>query len=232
MISAGPSEWSLIGSLAERTDRAEFVGHAQHHARRIGSVGNKFRIIRQHRKFLIDAAAGVASSRSLACRRCSRRCADRPNCARALSRSATNGAILQMLESLRSGSSSASNSMHLLAVYILEVLAVRAHQRLREADDSSLARPVERRLQHDLFVRVALRFVKARGGFRLAENIGDAVVADAVARAEIRVGVVVEGAPADAAGVLRIRRELIVNARMAQRVFAQTLDRYRSSWSG
>jgi hypothetical protein len=83
---------------------------------------------------------------------------------------------------------------------------------------------VKRRHEHDFFVGIALRAVEAGGRLGLAEDIGDAVIADAVAGAEVRVGVVVEGAPADAAGVLRIGGQLVVNARMAQRVFAQPLD--------
>jgi hypothetical protein len=46
------------------------------------------------------------------------------------------------------------------------------------------------------------------------------VVADAVAGAEVRVGVVVEGTPADAAGILRIGRELVMDASMAKGVLA------------
>jgi len=59
-----------------------------------------------------------------------------------------------------------------------------------------------------------------------AEDIGDAVIADAVAGAEISVRVVVEGAPADATGILRIGSKLVVNARVAQGVFRQA-----STWS-
>ncbi len=73
------------------------------------------------------------------------------------------------------------------------------------------------------FGGIALRFVEAGGGFGLAEDIGDAVIADAVAGAEVGMRVVVEGAPADAAGVLRIGGELVVNARVAKGVLALAL---------
>ena len=49
-------------------------------------------------------------------------------------------------------------------------------------------------------VGLALAGIDIGGEFRLAEHVHDAVVADAVAGAEILVGVVVEGAPADGAG--------------------------------
>ena len=68
-----------------------------------------------------------------------------------------------------------------------------------------------------------MRLVEAGGRLGLAEDVRDAVVADAVAGAEVGVRVVVEGAPADAARVLRIGGKLIVDARMAQRVLALPL---------
>src|SRR5208337_1132407 len=59
--------------------------------------------------------------------------------------------------------------------------------------------------------------------FGLAKNIRDAVVADAVAAAEIAVRVVVESAPGDAAGILRIGGELIVDTRVANSMLRQAL---------
>src|SRR5437764_2798813 len=78
-------------------------------------------------------------------------------------------------------------------------------------------------LENDFFVRIALRLVEAGGGLGLAEDVGDAVVADAVPGAEVRMGVVIECAPADAAGILRTGRELVVYARVAQGVLALAL---------
>jgi len=49
------------------------------------------------------------------------------------------------------------------------------------------------------------------------------VVADVVAGTEVRVRVVIESAPANTAGVLRIRSELIVDACVAQRVLTLAL---------
>ena len=82
--------------------------------------------------------------------------------------------------------------------------------------DCVAARPMERRLEHDFLGGIALRFVESRGWLGFAEDVGDAVIADAIAGAEIAVRVVVEGAPADASGVLRIGGKLVVNAGVAR----------------
>src|SRR5580704_7133289 len=79
-------------------------------------------------------------------------------------------------------------------------------------------------LENDLVLRIALRFVETRSRLGLAENVADPVVADAIAGAKVRMRVVVEGAPADAARILRVRRKLIVHARVANRVLAQPLQ--------
>ena len=70
----------------------------------------------------------------------------------------------------------------------------------------------------------ALRFVKAGGWLWLPENVDDAVVANSVAAAKIGVRVVIESAPTDAARVLRVGGQLIVNTRMAHGVLGQALD--------
>ena len=83
---------------------------------------------------------------------------------------------------------------------------------------------MESRNEDDFLIGVALRTVETCCRLGLAEDVGDAVVADAVAGAEVGVGVVVEGAPADAAGILRIGGQLVVDSRVANGVFAQALD--------
>src|SRR6202043_1234396 len=70
---------------------------------------------------------------------------------------------------------------------------------------------------------IALCLIESSGWLWFAKDVGDTVVADAVARSEVGVGVVVECAPPDAPGILRIRGKLVVNARMVQRVFALPL---------
>jgi len=55
----------------------------------------------------------------------------------------------------------------------------------------------------------------------LAEDVHHTVIADPVARAEVRVGVVIKRAPGDAACVSGIGRELIVYASVAQSVLDQ-----------
>ena len=103
----------------------------------------------------------------------------------------------------------------------LEMVAVGADHSGVESDRFIPARPAEGGFQHNFLPRVALRFVKTRGGLGLAENVSHAVVTNAVAGAEVEMGVVVESAPADAAGVLRIRGELVVGAGVTQSVFSK-----------
>jgi hypothetical protein len=67
-------------------------------------------------------------------------------------------------------------------------------------------------LDDDLLLRIALRPVEPGGGLGQPEDVADAVVADAVAGAEIAVRGVVEGAPGDAARVTGVARELVVHA--------------------
>ena len=139
-----------------------------------------------------------------------------------------NGGYFEVLELGRGrGRARRRASMERFVAFVaqieLQVVAVGADDGLGEADGLVAAGPVEGGLQHDLFCGIALRFVEAGGGLGLAEDIGDAVVADAVAGAEVGVGVVVEGAPADAAGVLRIGGQLVVDAGVADGVLALAL---------
>ena len=103
------------------------------------------------------------------------------------------------------------------------MIAVRTDGCFGEADGFIAARPVEGGLENDFFGRFALRFVEAAGGFELAKDVGDAVIADAIAGSEVGVRVVVEGAPAYAACVLRVGGDLVVDAGVAQRVLALAL---------
>lgn len=105
----------------------------------------------------------------------------------------------------------------------LEVVAVGGDHRGGEAYRLVIARPVEGGLEDDLFGGFAHGFIEACGGLRSAEDVHDAVVADAVAGAEVVVGVVVEGAPADAAGVLGVGGEGIVDAGVADDKLLQAL---------
>src|ERR1035441_2552739 len=103
----------------------------------------------------------------------------------------------------------------------LEVIAVGAHNTLAESDGFVAARPAEGRLQHNVFFRVALRFIETRSGLGLAENVGHGVVTNPVAGTEVEMCVVVEGAPANTTGVLYIRSQLVVDAGMTQCVLCQ-----------
>src|SRR5258708_12208216 len=76
-------------------------------------------------------------------------------------------------------------------------------------------------LHHNLLRGIALRFVKPRGRLRFSKYVGDAVITDSIARAEIAMGVVVECAPTNAAGVLRIGRKLVMHPSMTNRMFGE-----------
>jgi len=117
-----------------------------------------------------------------------------------------------------------------LAKEKLQVIAVRADDCLSEAGGFVTVSPVECGFEDDLLRRVTLRFVEASGRLWFAKDVRHAVIADAVARTEVRVRVVVERAPPDAAGILWIRRKLVVNARMSQHVLLNPfhlIDRLR-----
>jgi len=79
--------------------------------------------------------------------------------------------------------------------------------------------------ENHFFRRIALRTIESRRRFGFAEDVGYAVIADAVSRSKVGMGVVVECAPADSSGVLRIGGELIVNTRVADGVFRLALYR-------
>ena len=165
----------------------------------VGAVGNQFGIVRKKHEFRIDAFSGKVLGRDLFA-----------------SDVALDSQIAPLVEQLShfNNERSVTEMRELLAVWIdfrderavnikLEMIAIGADHRLRESDGCVSPRPVKRGFQHDLVGGIALRFVESGGGLWIAENIGDAVIADSVAGAEIRVRVVIEGAPADAARILR-----------------------------
>ena len=78
-------------------------------------------------------------------------------------------------------------------------------------------------LQDHLFGRLALAGIGIGREFRLAEHVHDAVVADAVAGAEILVRVVVEAAPADGAGNVRIAVGRVEHLEMAAHMLGLAL---------
>ncbi len=54
----GAFQFELNGVVCEWPDGAKFIGHAQDHASRIGTIGVQMRVVREKSKFLVDAAAG------------------------------------------------------------------------------------------------------------------------------------------------------------------------------
>ncbi len=105
----------------------------------------------------------------------------------------------------------------------LEEVAVGAEHCLSKDERLVAACPVECGFEHHFLLGLDLRFVEARSWLGFAEDVEDAVVADAVACAKAGVGVVIERAPGDAARILGSGGELIVDAHVAERVFALAL---------
>jgi len=74
------------------------------------------------------------------------------------------------------------------------------------------------------------RFVESRGRLGFPEYIRNSVITNSVARTEIAVGIVIEGAPANPASILHIGRQLVMDAGMSQGVLGEALhlvDRLR-----
>ena len=86
----------------------------------------------------------------------------------------------------------------------LDVIAIGTDYGVGKSDRFVPTGPMKGGLQHDFLRRVTLRFIESCRRLGLAEHVSDAVVTDAVARAEIRMRVVIKRAPADATRVLRI----------------------------
>jgi hypothetical protein len=84
--------------------------------------------------------------------------------------------------------------------------------------------PEEGRLEDDLLGGITLRAVDRRGGLGHPEHVRDPVVAHAVARTELRMGVVVERAPAEAAGDAWIGVDGVQDRRVQQGVVLGALD--------
>ena len=210
MISAGPSSSNLIASLANgrmlpnssvtrRTTRVESAPSAIS-SESSGSSTN-FVIHAVARKLLRDdlLALNVAFNPQVS------------PLVKEFAEFDDEGCVLKMRELFAVG---IDFGHQLVRDVELQMVAVGADHGLRKSDGFVAARPVECGLKHDFFRRIALRFIESRSRFGFAEDVGDAVIADAVAGAEIAVGVVVESAPADAARILRIGGELVVDTGM------------------
>src|SRR6516164_2533826 len=103
----------------------------------------------------------------------------------------------------------------LIADINLQMVAVGGHDGSRKTHRLIASGPMKGRLENDFFLGITLRVVKTGGWFGLAEYIHHPVIANAIAGTKIAVSVVVEGTPAEPARILRIGRQLVVNAGMA-----------------
>ena len=219
-----PRELELNGVIRNRTNATELVGHTQHDSGAVCAIGSQFEIVRPNLKFAVDSTSGEGPGDNLVAFEI------------AIDPQITPVADGFFIE--RNGEGSVAEMRELLAVRVgfgelleafaaveeeLDVIAVRADEGHGEAGVFVVARPVECGLEDDLLFGVALRFVEAGGGLGLAEDVGDAVITDAIAAAEVGVRVVVEGAPADASGELWIGGDLVMNASVADGVLALTV---------
>ncbi len=110
-----------------------------------------------------------------------------------------------------------------------QVVAVGTDYAFGKSDGFIPTSPVERRFEHDFIRRIALRFIETTGGLKFAEHVGDTVITDSVSTAKIRVCIVIERAPADTAGILRVGSKLVVDAGVAHGVFLKSfhlVDRF------
>ena len=216
----GAIEFQFDGIVGEGADGAEFVGDAQDDASGIGAIGVEFSVVGEQSKFLVEAAAGKSFGNDLLAL----------DVAVNAQISPSEDGFLQIGDKRgiakvgKFGFVGADFRHQLVRNVEFQMIAIRTDDGLGEADGFIAAGPMEGRLEDDFFFGIALGLVKAGGGLGFAENVGDAVIADAVAGAEVAVSVVVKGAPADASRVLRIGSELIVDARVAHGVFGEALD--------
>src|SRR5205807_1979237 len=97
------------------------------------------------------------------------------------------------------------------------------HGRLHRLAPISAGRPEECWFQNDLLCRIALRLIEMSGRLGQSEDIAHSVITNTVARAELLVSVVVEGAPAESARILSIGCKLIVHARVPPNVLGKML---------
>src|SRR5215469_1006299 len=171
--------------VCKGADIVEFVGDSKHDTGRVSSVTDQAGVVRPKKELRINPSAGVAPR----------------DCKLALDVSLETQVIplvKELLQFHREGSIFQVWELHAVGVGFgnqlignveLHVVAVGADHGLRKPDGGVAAGPVKRRLEHDLLCWIALRLIKTGCRFRLAEDVGHAVVADAIARAEISVGV-------------------------------------------
>ena len=112
----------------------------------------------------------------------------------------------------------------MVAIAQFHLITIGQDDKRQHAADIPLSpRPECHRFQHHAAVRFALAGIGIGGKFRLAEHIHHAMVAQAVTRAEILVGVIVKGAPADGPGDLGVAIHGVQHIEMAGDMFGLTL---------
>ena len=103
-----------------------------------------------------------------------------------------------------------------LAHVKFQVVAVRTDDSFGKAGRFIAVGPVERWFEDNLNGWITLRFVKPCSRLRFTKDICNAVIANSITRPEVRMCVVVKRAPPNAAGILRIGSQLIMDPRVSQ----------------
>jgi hypothetical protein len=168
---------------------AELIGNAQDDARGVGTIGAERVVVSKQSKFAVDAASGERFGDDLFSLHESVDAQIAPSGAVAVHVEDERG-IFEVREFFAVGIGFGEEFPGIFVVAAgtrvqLEVIAVGADDGFGESDGLIAARPVEGRLEYDFFGWIALRFVETAGGLELAKDVGDAVVADAIAGSEV-----------------------------------------------
>src|SRR5436190_7952549 len=196
-----PFDFQLDGIIGKRPNGTEIIVDAHHHSRRVRAIADQSGIIGGDCELRIDASARHLLNNDLLSLYVALQAQIAPPVTKAWANIHHEWRVTEMLK--------------LFAIWIgfgdqfvidvdLDVIAIGTDYGVGKSDRFVPTRPMKGGLQHDFFRRVTLRFIESCRRLGLTEDVSDAVVADAVARAEIRMRVVIKCAPADATRVLRI----------------------------
>ncbi len=153
-------------------DAIEFVCYAKDDARCVRTIPAKLVVVRECDKLTVHAAAGVTLRNNLLVLDITvdTQIAPVPD-GRFFERDG-EGRIAQMRELLSVGVRLCERPETITAIEKeLQMIAVRTQDSSGEAGVLVVTRPVIRWFEYDLLVGIALRFVEASSGLRLAENI-------------------------------------------------------------
>src|SRR5882762_11797926 len=179
--------------VCEWPNGVKFICYSQHDARRIRPVRDQAGVVGQKRKPHIDALPGVILGDDQLALNVALKSQVAPF-VKEFTQFDNEWRVAKVRELFPVGVSFCNQ---FTANVHLEVIAIGTDNRFRESNGSVAASPMEGRLEHDFFVRIALRLVETRCWLRFPEYVRNSVITDAIPGPEIAVRVVVEGAPAD-----------------------------------